>query len=94
MFALLPDKHKETYTRLFRQLKSWLTELSTAWDFESYLSDFEQGAYLAAKDVFPGIGEEGCFFHMSKRLDFHVKQLGLMPKYQNDMDFRARVTII
>ena len=30
VFALLPDKHKETYTRLFRQLKSWLTELSTA----------------------------------------------------------------
>ena len=46
---------------------------------------------MAAKDVFPGIGEEGCFFHMSKRLDFHVKQLGLMPKYQNDMDFRTRV---
>ena len=91
VFALLPDKRKETYTRLFRQLKSWLSEFSTTWDFESYLSDFEKGAYLAAKDVFTGIREEGCFFHMAKRLDLHVKQLGLMPKYQIDMGFRTRV---
>ena len=91
VFALLPDKRKETYTRLFRKLKSWLSEFSTTWDFESYLSDFEKGAYLAAKDVFTGIREEGCFFHMAKRLDLHVKQLGLMPKYQIDMGFRTRV---
>ena len=29
---------------------------------------------MAAKDVFSGIREEGCFFHMAKRLDLHVKQ--------------------
>ena len=44
----------------------------------SIVPDYEKDAYLAAKYVFPGIGEEGCFFHMAKRLDFHVKQLGLM----------------
>ena len=32
-------------------------------------------------DVFPGIGEEGCFFHLCKRLDFQAKELGLLPKY-------------
>ena len=28
---------------------------------------------------------------MAKRLDLHVKQLGLMPKYQIEMGFRTRV---
>ena len=42
-------------------------------------------------DVFPGIGEEGCFFHLCKRLDFQVKELGLMPKYRVDDPFRLRV---
>ena len=88
---MLPDKRKETYTRLFRQLKSWLSEFITTWYFESYLSDFEKVAYLAVKDVLSGIREESCFFHMAKRLDLHVKHFGLMPKYQIDMGFRTRV---
>ena len=28
---------------------------------------------------------------MAKRLDYHVKSLGLMEKYKNDTDFRLRV---
>ena len=55
------------------------------------MSDFEKGAFLAAVEVFPGIASEGCFFHLSKRLDYHVKSLGLMQKYKDDTDFRIRV---
>ena len=84
-------KHKEAYIRLFQQVKSWLSDFSATWDFESYLSDYESGAYLAVKEVFPGIGEEGCFFHMCKRLDYHIKQLGLLPKYTSDLEFKVRV---
>ena len=29
--------------------------------------EHEQGAYNAVFDVFPGIGEEGSFFHLCKR---------------------------
>ena len=42
-------------------------------------------------EVFPGIGEEGFFFHLYKRLDFQVKELGLMPKYRQDDAFKLRV---
>ena len=31
------------------------------------------------------------FFHLAKRLDYHVKSLGLMEKYKNNTDFRLRV---
>ena len=91
LFALLPNKTKETYIGLFQQLKSWLSTRSVTWLFDSFLSDFEQGAYLAMLEVFPGIGAEGCFFHLCKRLDYHVKKLGLMAKYEQDYDFRIRV---
>ena len=91
VFALLPNKRKESYTRLFRQIKSWLDVAGQQWNFESFLSDYEQGAYLAMTDVFPGVGNDGCFFHLSKRLDYHVKQLGLTVKYTNNVAFRIRV---
>ena len=57
----------------------------------SFLADFEQGAYLALLEIFPNVGIEGYFFHLSKRLDYKVKELGLMAKYQDDYDFRFRV---
>ena len=91
VFALLPNKRKESYTRLFQQIKTWLEVGGQQWDFDSFLSDYEQGAYLAMTDVFPGVGNDGCFFHLSKRLDVHVKQVGLMVKYTEDLEFRIRV---
>ena len=41
----------------------------------------------AMVDVFPGIGEEGFFFHLCKRLHFQV----LLPKYRIDDPFKLRV---
>ena len=94
VYALLPNKRKESYVQLFRQVKSWLDVAGRQWSFESFLSDYEQGAYNAVLDVFPGIGEEGSFFHLYKRLDFQVKRLGLMTKYLTDDDFKLRVKML
>ena len=94
VYALLPNKRRESYVQLFRQVKSWLDVAGRQWSFESFLSDYEQGAYNAVLDVFPGIGEEGCFFHLCKRLDFQVKRLGLMTKYLTDDDFKLRVKML
>ena len=85
VYALLPNK---------RKVKSWLDVAGRQWSFESFLSDYEQGAYNAVLDVFPGIGEEGCFFHLFKRLDFPVKRLGLMTKYLTDDDFKLRMKML
>ena len=53
--------------------------------FTSFMSDF------AVFEVFPGIDGEGCYFHLWKRLDYHVKDLGLMGKYKLDTDLFIRV---
>ena len=44
-------------------------------------------------EVFPGVGNDGCFFHLSKakQLDCHVKQLGLTVKYTDNVAFRIGV---
>ena len=39
-------------------------------------------------EVIPGFGEEGRFFRLTKRLDFQVKYLGMMPKYQIKDEFK------
>ena len=91
VYALLLNKRKETFIRLFRQVKSWVGVGNRQWIFETFLSDYEQGAFKAMLEVFPDIGEEGCFFHLYKRLDFQVKELGLMPKYRQDDAFKLRV---
>ena len=94
VYALLPNKRKETYVRLFRQIKSWLDVAGRQWLFESFLSDYEHGTFNAVLEVFLGIGEEGCFFHLCKRLDFQVKRFGLMTKYQMDDEFKLRVKML
>ena len=91
VYALLLNKRKEKYIRLFRQVKSWVGVGNRQWIFETFFSDYEQGAFKAMLEVFPDIGEEGCFFHLYKRLDFQVKELGLMPKYRQDDAFKLRV---
>ena len=91
VFSLLPNKRKESYNLVFSKIKAWIDVVSQNWQFESYLSDFEKGAFLAAVEVFPGIASEGCFFHLSKRLNYHVKSLSLMQKYKDDTNFRIRV---
>ena len=63
-------------------MKSWVKASAPRW--ETFLSDYVQGAFGSMVDVFPGIGVEGCFFHLCKRLDFQVKELGLLPKYRVD----------
>ena len=55
IYALLPNKRKETYIRLFRQVKSWVDVGNWQWIFETFLSDYEQGAFNVILEVFPGI---------------------------------------
>ena len=37
VYALLPNKRKETYGRLFTQVKSWVTASAPRWEFETFL---------------------------------------------------------
>ena len=47
--------------------------------------------YKAFLELFPDVNIEGYFFHLCKRSNFKVKQLGLTNKYRSDADFKIRI---
>jgi len=76
LYAMLPNKTRETYVRL-------LTQLSHMRDFhpESILTDFETAIFSAFTDVFPDATRTGCFFHFSQCIFRQVQQHGLLGDY-------------
>ncbi|XP_061723753.1 uncharacterized protein LOC133529973 [Cydia pomonella] len=63
VYALLPDKTKKTYERLFHILKYELCI-----DIMYYKSDYEMAQYTTFKAVYPDTELTGCFFHFSKAI--------------------------
>lgn len=60
IFALLPNKSQETYTRMFRCIKDQIPNFKP-----QYLKvDFETAAINAMKDIYPSAQISGCFFSL------------------------------
>ncbi|XP_068227468.1 uncharacterized protein [Palaemon carinicauda] len=83
VYALLPNKQRSTYFRLFELLKTIEPNLRPV----SIIWDFEQAAIHAFKDAFPTVEIKGCFFHLAQNMHRHLVSLGLSNLYKNDSDF-------
>jgi hypothetical protein len=84
IYALLPNKNRDTYSRFWAAIKSESEE-----EFEplSILSDFELASVQAVREHFPGAQVVGYFFHLCQSLFKHVKSLSLcITLYLNDDD--------
>ena len=64
LYALLPNKQKVTYSRLFTLIK----ECEPTVNPKSIVWDFEIAAFTAIKKIFPNIELKGCFFHLSQNM--------------------------
>ena len=64
IYALLPNKIKETFTRLLEEVKKLIAEFHP----QSFLIDYEMAMYGAIRAVFPEASIRGCFFHFSQAL--------------------------
>lgn len=84
IFALLPNKRKETYIRLFRLLIEAIPE----WNPARVTVDFESAAISALKVVFPAVEVKGCYFHMRKCIWRKVQDLGLACEYMKNEEVR------
>ncbi|KAL3692881.1 hypothetical protein R1sor_006532 [Riccia sorocarpa] len=62
VYALLPNKQKESNIRVLRILKERHVRL----DPELILTDFEESEIRAFKEVFPAARLRGCYFHFSQ----------------------------
>ncbi|CAK9292258.1 unnamed protein product [Gordionus sp. m RMFG-2023] len=82
IYALLPDKTKETYIRLFQIITNFCAERQITFNPRFGQTDFEAASISALKFVFPVI-IKGCFFHYSQALWRRCQSLGLVSLYLN-----------
>lgn len=87
VFALLPDKRKSTYIRLFNAILRVIPE----WAPETVNADFEAAVIEAINTVFPAAEFHGCFFHFSQSLWRKVQNLGLANEYNTSQEVRESV---
>jgi hypothetical protein len=83
VYALLPNKTKETYKRLLEQLNRLKPSLKPA----SVMTDFEPALFGAFAEIYEGIRSRGCFFHFGQCLWRKIQQNpDLQKKYTDDKD--------
>ncbi|XP_050512889.1 uncharacterized protein LOC126888581 [Diabrotica virgifera virgifera] len=56
--------------------------------------DFEQAAFAAIEDCFPGVNINGCFFHLAQNMKKHVAELGHLTEYNNDAQFALNCNMV
>lgn len=87
IFCLLPDKNKNTYSKLFLGLINQITtNFGLNWNPKEVYADFEIGIHLALKNVWPDVKISGCRFHLHQAWYRKVQSLGLVAEYKNQSE--------
>jgi hypothetical protein len=87
VFALLPDKRQNTYSRLFEQIKCLIPQVHP----KSVLTDFESAAMTAISLAFPSASIRGCFFHFAQCIYRQIQTSGLQVQYESDAEFALQM---
>lgn len=90
LYALLPDKRKQTYERM------WEVVVQSAPNVQprSIMSDFEIGAHQAIGRVFPHASVKGCFFHLGQSLWRKIQEKGLREEYVSVEESRTKLKML
>lgn len=89
LFALLPNKTKDTYVRLFLCIIQVIPE----WNPINVTIDFEAATMSALREVFPQVEIHGCYFHMKKCLWRKVQDIGLIREYLDNEEVRLHISM-
>lgn len=73
IYALLPNKTEETYTRLFRILKQKL-----GIQIKSFKCDYELAQINAIQSIFPESQVSGCYHHYNDAIWKNAEKIGLL----------------
>ncbi|XP_048755039.2 uncharacterized protein LOC125666009 [Ostrea edulis] len=77
-FVLMSRKTEEDYVAVLQAIVDCLQETSV----EEFMVDFEVGAWLAIRRVFPAVAIKGCIFHWTQAVWRHVQSCGLVRAYK------------
>lgn len=84
IYALLPDKTHQTYSRLLELIKQKTVSLGFNLAPSRFLGDFELAIKQAVDLCFSLADFKGCYFHFSQVLMRKFQALGLQMEYRND----------
>ena len=90
LFALLPSKSEETYSRLFAQMRNMMPTVNPA----TVLTDFESATVKAFHIQYPNTTQRGCFFHFTQCLYRKIQANGLQQKYATDANFALMMRML
>ena len=68
MFCLLPNKHKDIYTQIFRMLCNECDKLNLKFLPQTIYVDFEEAIHYPILSVWPETNIKGCRFHLGQSL--------------------------
>ena len=72
-YALLPNKRRATYVEMLTEVQR-LTRNAIP---HSLMTDFESSMLSALNQIYPGIPQVGCLFHLAKNIFRRVQDIGL-----------------
>ena len=94
VFALLPDKKRESYDAMFGLLREALETLGKELSASFFMSDFEIAIRESFLGTFQGIEAKGCAFHYSKAVLSKVARSGFKGDFQSSAEFACLVRAI
>lgn len=92
LWCLLPDKHVNTYTRLFQLLKAEAIRINCVLNPTTVHIDFEMAVITAVRGEF-GIEPSGCLFHFNQSILRHMTANGLQTQYNDNNPPDVRKTV-
>jgi hypothetical protein len=91
VYALLPNKEKFTYRRLFEVVRHELGARGLVWNPERILIDHELAALQALRVIFPGKIINTCLFHFCQCILRKVNAIGMKTLYEQNEEVRLWV---
>ena len=91
VYALLPSKSEQVYTRFFNLVQRTMITNNLPFSPTTVLMDFERAAQNAIRSVCHGITIKGCFCHYIQRIWRKAQMTGLQIPYRDNEDIRKLV---
>lgn len=90
LYVLLPNKQRTTYNQMWYLIRGLVPNLLPA----AVHCDFENAAFYAIQESFPGVNIYGCFFHLAQNMRKHISAMGLTGQYNNDPQFALSARMV
>lgn len=90
LYALLPNKRRRTYERMWEVLLERAPNVQPT----TIMSDFEIAAHQAIGRIFPQANVKGCFFHLGQSLWRKIQEEGLREEYVNVEESRTKLKML